>query len=124
MYTNQTPDNITITHGAIGANHLVMLSFVEPKDKVVSIVPTYQQHYSIPKSFGADVEMFFLKEENDWLPNLDELEKVVGTDTKMICLNNPNNPTGAVIPDEMLYKIVEIAKNQTLIFYVTRFIVV
>ena len=111
MYTNQTPDNITITHGAIGANHLVMLSFVEPKDKVVSIVPTYQQHYSIPKSFGADVEMFFLKEENNWLPNLDELEKVVGTDTKMICLNNPNNPTGAVIPDEMLYKIVEIAKK-------------
>ena len=45
MYTNQTPDNITITHGAIGANHLVMLSIVEPKDKVVSIVPTYQQHY-------------------------------------------------------------------------------
>ena len=88
-----------------------MLTLVEPDDKVISIVPTYQQHYSIPKSFGAKVEMFFLKEENNWLPDLEELEKVVGNDTKLICMNNPNNPTGAVIPDEMLKKIVEIAKK-------------
>lgn len=111
MYNNRSCENITITHGAIGANHLVMLSLVEPGDKVISVVPTYQQHYSIPKSFGADVEMFFLKEENNWLPDLDELSKTVGNNTKLICINNPNNPTGAVIPDEMLLKIVEIAKQ-------------
>ena len=111
LYKNQGSQNITITHGAIGANQLVMLTLIEPKDKVVSIVPTYQQHYSIPKSFGADVRMFFLKEENNWLPDLDELEQVVGNDTKLICINNPNNPTGAVIPDEMILKIVEIAKK-------------
>lgn len=111
MYERQSKENITVAHGAIGANHLVMLTLVEPDDKVVSIVPTYQQHYSIPKSFGANVEMFFLKEENNWLPDLDELEKIVGNNTKLICMNNPNNPTGAVIPDEMLRKIVEIAKK-------------
>lgn len=111
MYKNQSAENITITHGAIGANHLVMLTLVEPGDKVVSVVPTYQQHYSIPKSFGADVKMFFLEEKNNWLPDLEKLEKVVGQDTKLICINNPNNPTGAVIPDEMLVKIVEIAKK-------------
>lgn len=111
MYSNQTPDNITITHGAIGANHLVVMSLVEKKDKVVSVVPTYQQHYSIPKAFGADVKMFFLKEENSWLPDLYEFEKVVGNDTKLICINNPNNPTGAVIPDDMMRQIVEIAKK-------------
>ena len=65
MYKNQSAENITITHGAIGANHLVMLTLVEPGDKVVSIVPTYQQHYSIPKSFGAGVKMFFLEEKNN-----------------------------------------------------------
>lgn len=111
LYKNQTNQNITVTHGAIGANHLVMLTLVEPKYKVVSIVPTYQQHYSIPKSFGANVEMFFLEEKNNWLPDLEKLEEVVGTDTKLICMNNPNNPTGAVIPDEMLRQIVKIAKK-------------
>lgn len=111
MYQSQTPENITITHGAIGANQLVIMSLVEPGDKVVSVVPTYQQHYSIPKSFGADVKMFFLKEEDNWLPDLENLRQVVGKDTKLICINNPNNPTGAVIPDAMMSEIVEIAKS-------------
>ncbi len=111
LYENQTPENITITHGAIGANQLVMLSLIEHGDKVVSIIPTYQQHYSIPKSIGADVKTLFLKEENNWLPDLDELEKLVGNNTKIICMNNPNNPTGSVIPSDMLEKIVKIAKK-------------
>lgn len=111
LYEKQNAENITVTHGAIGANQLVMLSLIERGDKVVSIVPTYQQHYSIPKSIGAGVKLVFLKEENNWLPDLEELERVVGCDTKIICMNNPNNPTGAVIPDEMLKKIVEIAEK-------------
>lgn len=111
LYQNQTSENITITHGAIGANQLVIMSLINQGDKVVSIVPTYQQHYSIPKSFGADVKLYFLKQENNWLPDLTELENLVGNDTKMICMNNPNNPTGAVIPDEMLSKIVQIARK-------------
>ena len=111
MYENQNSDNITITHGAIGANHLVYLTLIEPGDKVLSIVPTYQQHYSIPKSFGADVQMLFLKEKNNWLPDLCELKKATGNDTKLICLNNPNNPTGSVIPDDMLKEIADIAQK-------------
>lgn len=111
LYEKQNPQNITITHGTIGANQLVMLSIVERGDKVVSIVPTYQQHYSIPKSIGANVKLFFLKEEDNWLPDIEELEKTVGKDTKLICINNPNNPTGSVLPEDMIYKIVEIAKK-------------
>lgn len=111
LYANQNSENITITHGTIGANQLVILSIIERGDKVVSIVPTYQQHYSIPKSIGADVKLFFLKEEDNWLPDLDELEKVVGNNTKLICINNPNNPTGAVLPVEVIEQIVEIAKK-------------
>ena len=111
LYQKQTKTNITVTHGAIGANQLVYLSLVEKGDKVVSIVPTYQQHYSIPQSIGADVHLYFLKEENNWLPDLKELEKIVGGNTKLISLNNPNNPTGSVIPEDMLNRIVEIARK-------------
>ena len=111
LFKMQTPDNITITHGAIGANQLVMLGLVEKNDKVVSIIPTYQQHYSIPKSIGANVKILCLNEQDKWLPDLDVLENLVGSDTKLICMNNPNNPTGAVIPDEMLKRIVDIARK-------------
>lgn len=111
LYTKQKEGNITVTHGAIGANQLVIQSIVEKGDKVVSIIPTYQQHYSIPKSLGANVKLFYLKEENNWLPDLKELEHAVGDDTKLICMNNPNNPTGAVISDDTLKRIVEIARK-------------
>lgn len=111
LYENQNIENITVTHGAIGANQLVFLSLLESGDEVVSIVPTYQQHYSIPESIGCNVKLLFLKEENNWLPDLEELENLVTKKTKLLCLNNPNNPTGAVIPDWMLSKIVEIAQK-------------
>ena len=111
LYERQELQNITVTHGAIGANQLVFNALLEHNDEVLSIVPTYQQHYSIPKSLGAKVKLLFLKEENKWLPNLKELENSLTPKTKLICLNNPNNPTGSVIPDETLIKIAEIAKN-------------
>ena len=112
LYQNQEPENITITHGAIGANQLIFLSLLEKGDEVVSIVPTYQQHYSIPKSLGCNVKLFFLKEENNWLPDLEELDNIITSKTKLLCLNNPNNPTGSVIPNWMLEKIVDIAKQK------------
>ena len=110
LYTKQEFENITVTHGAIGANQLVYQSLIEKGDDVVVIFPTYQQHYSVPKSLGANVKPVFLREENEWLPHLRELENSLTKRTKLICITNPNNPTGAVIPDEILERIVEIAK--------------
>ena len=111
LYKNVKLENITVTHGGIGANQLVMLALIERGDEVVSIIPTYQQHYSLPKSIGADVKTLFLKEDNNWLPDVEELSHLVSKDTKIICMNNPNNPTGSVIPDEIMGRIVEIARE-------------
>lgn len=111
LYNNQGLKNITVTHGAIGANQLVFLSLLEKGDEVVSIVPTYQQHYSIPEALNCNVKLFWLKEENQWLPDLNELNKIISPKTKLLCLNTPNNPTGAVIPDWQIQEIVQIAKK-------------
>ncbi len=111
LYTTQETSNITITHGAIGANQLIFYSLLEKGDEVVCIVPTYQQHYSIPESIGAEVKLYFLKEENNWLPDIEELSKIVTSKTKLLCLNNPNNPTGSVIPNWLIEELVEFAKK-------------
>lgn len=114
LYTNQEIKNITVTHGAIGANQLVFESLLEKGDDVLTILPIYQQHYAIPKSLGANVNLMFLKEEQKWLPDLKEMESKLTNRTKLLVLNNPNNPTGAVIPDEMLNRIVEIAQRHNI----------
>lgn len=111
LYAEQPPENIVVTHGTIGANMLVHRALVERGDRVVSIVPTYQQHHSIPTSIGADVQMLQLREDQNWLPDLDALRQCVQPDTKLIALTNPNNPTGALIPHEMLLEIADIARS-------------
>ena len=52
LYERQAVENVVVTHGAIGANALVHETLVEPGDRVISVLPTYQQHYSIPESFA------------------------------------------------------------------------
>lgn len=111
LYHTIRPDEIVPAHGASGANHHVFYSLINPGDKVISIMPSYQQLYSIPASLGAKVEILHLKKENSYLPDLEELEEMARGGVKMICLNNPGNPTGALMSPEILKKVVDIAKK-------------
>lgn len=111
LYKTLTIENIVPTHGASGANHHVFYSLISPGDRVVSIMPTYQQLYSIPESYGADVQILHLSKENNYLPDLEKLRRLVTPETKMICINNPNNPTGALMSEQLLREIVEIARS-------------
>ena len=105
LYKTVQPHQVVPTHGAAGANHHVFCSLISAGDRVVSIMPTYQQLYSIPESIGAEVAIMHLKQENDYLPDLSELKALVTPDTKMICINNPNNPSGVVYNKETLIRL-------------------
>lgn len=111
LYKTLKPEEVVTTHGAAGANHHVFYSLVEPGDRVISIMPTYQQLYSIPESYGAEVKLLNLTPENGYLPALEQLRELAVPGTKLICVNNPNNPTGALMSTELLREIVEIAKR-------------
>ena len=90
---------------------LVLYALLDPGDHVISLYPTYQQLYDIPRSFGADVDFWHVKEDMNWLPDLEELRKLIKPNTKMICINNANNPTGAVMDKAYLSELVEIAET-------------
>lgn len=111
LYKNVPPENILQTNGATGANLLALYSLIEAGDHVISMHPSYQQLYEIPKSFGAIVDFWEIYEDNNWLPKLDELKKLIRPNTKLICLNNANNPTGTILGDDLLKEIVKIASN-------------
>lgn len=110
LYRTVKPEDVVTTHGAAGANHHVFYSLVEPGDRVISIMPTYQQLYSIPEGYGADMQVLKLKPENGYLPDLDELRALAAPGAKLICINNPNNPSGALMSTELLLEIVKIAR--------------
>lgn len=111
LFTNRGSGDVLITHGAIGANALVYQALVGPGDQVVSVVPTYQQHYSIPESLGAEVRRLKLRAQNAFLPDLGELKKLITPATRLIAFTNPNNPTGSLMDRACLEDIVAIADS-------------
>ncbi|MEJ6389196.1 aminotransferase [Gymnodinialimonas ulvae] len=111
LYHDMPVERITVTHGTIAANMLVHKTLVSRGDRVISIVPTYQQHHSIPTSIGADMQVLPLRAEDGFLPDLDQLRALALPGTKLIALTNPNNPTGALIERPMLEEIAQIARD-------------
>ena len=111
LYQEQARQNVLVAHGTIGANSLVHQALISRGEKVISVIPTYQQHYSIPESIGADVHLLHLRPENDFLPDLDELRAMATPDTRLIAINNPNNPTGSLMDRAMLEGIADIART-------------
>jgi len=111
LYDHTTPENILIMGGAIESNFCTLYSLVEPGDTVISVFPTYQQLHSVPKGFGADVKRLLLRPENQWLPDVEELKELVDRKTRMIVLNNPNNPTGSLMDEKLLQEICQVAED-------------
>ena len=111
LYETVRPEHIIPTHGAAGANYLVLSTLVEPGDHVVSIMPTYQQLYSIPEMCGAHMSILHLEKEDHYHVDPAKLDALCTDETKLICINNPDNPTGALLSREELEVIVNIARK-------------
>ena len=108
-------DNILITPGAIAANLIVFYGLVGKGDHVICHYPTYQQLYEVPRRLGADVDYWRAKEEKKWQLDIEDLKSLLRTNTKMIVINNPNNPTGAIIPRVTLDALIKVAEEHNLI---------
>lgn len=111
LYTTVKPSQVLQTNGATGANFIALFGLIKPGDHVISMHPTYQQLYDLPRAFGAEVSLWEIDEANAWLPHLDDLKKLIRPNTKMICINNASNPTGSLMDEAYLKELVAIAKE-------------
>ena len=106
-YPGATVDQIEVTNGTSEANYLVALSQIEPGDPFALEVPNYMQLWGIPRSLGAEVRTFRLCLDRCWEPDWDEFDRAVAPGTRMVYVSNPNNPTGAVLSEGAMRRIVE-----------------
>ncbi|GAM38533.1 hypothetical protein TCE0_033f09325 [Talaromyces pinophilus] len=112
-----------LTYGSIRGSetlrgHLSRLYSV----KTPTALPPDNQLYSVSESIGAEVSLWKAKEsdsddETGWVLDTEELKGLIRPNTRMIVLNNPQNPTGALIPKSKLQEIVDIAKKQSIIIH-------
>jgi aspartate/methionine/tyrosine aminotransferase len=107
IYSGASVDHIEVTNGTSEANYLVALSQLRPGDDVAMELPNYMQMPGVARSLGATVRPFRLVQQSGWEPDWDQFERAVTPKTKLLYLSNPNNPTGAVLSDAAMRRIVE-----------------
>lgn len=112
LYQKGTVDEITTCHGCLAGNELVMNTLLEPDDHVITFVPGYQQFIDIPKSLGCAVTTIALKENQNWTCSIEDVLPEIQDRTKMIIINNPNNPTGTYFDDDFLYALCNVCKEK------------
>jgi aspartate/methionine/tyrosine aminotransferase len=107
LYPGASPDHIEVTNGTSEANYLLALALLRPGDAVAMEQPNYMQLPGVVRSLGAEVRPFHLRQERDWEPDWEEFERAVAPGTRLLYLSNPNNPTGSVLPETAMRRMVE-----------------
>ncbi|MFV0395903.1 MAG: aminotransferase class I/II-fold pyridoxal phosphate-dependent enzyme [Coprobacillaceae bacterium] len=118
LYDTGNYENLAICHGCISANEMVLTSLLDKEDHIITILPTYQQLYSLPQSYGVEVIFVRLQKEKGWIPEVNEFETLIKSNTKMICLTSPNNPTGTSFSKTLLEELVVLAKKYDLYIFI------
>ena len=93
----------------------VTLAFVNPGDEVLVPNPGYPTYTSLSKILGAKVVNYNLREDNGWQPDFEELEKTDLSNVKLMWTNYPNMPTGANAQEATYRKLVDFAKNHSIV---------
>jgi len=111
-YTATGPDEILVTTGAIEANYLLFNTLLDPGDHVVAVHPAYQQLYSVPRAIGCEVNLWSIRAEDGvFRYDLAELERLVTPRTRLIVVNSPHNPTGAMLSAADLERVYALAES-------------
>lgn len=111
LYPGATGENVLITNGAIEANYLLFHTLVQPGDTVITMFPAYQQLYSVAEAIGANVKRWEVRWEKGYVPDLADLDALLDDRTRLIVLNTPHNPTGAVLTPEQVQAVVARAER-------------
>ncbi|KEF58094.1 uncharacterized protein A1O9_06017 [Exophiala aquamarina CBS 119918] len=112
------PENVITATGTTGANLIVLYSLLRPDDHVICAYPIYNQLLNLPQAQGCEVSLWRLKQDNDWSLDLKELESLIRPNTKLLIVNNPNNPTASHLDKSKQLAILDIAERHNLIVVV------
>lgn len=96
---------------------LCMQALLDDGDEILIPAPDYPLWTATATLAGGKVVHYICDEEAEWYPDLDDIKKKITDRTKAIVIINPNNPTGALYPKEVLEQIVEVAREHQLIIF-------
>lgn len=114
---NVSVNDIYTGNGVSELINLCMQALLNDGDKILIPSPDYPLWTATATLAGGNVAHYICDEESEWYPDIDDIRKKVTPKTKAIVIINPNNPTGALYPKEVLEQIVQVARENNLIIF-------
>ena len=109
------PEEVLITIGVGEGTYAAIAAFLEPGEEVLVPDPVWLNYIHVPHFFEAKPVSYSLREDRDFQIDPAELERLITPKTKMLVINSPGNPTGAVQSRETLEAVADVAKKHDLI---------
>lgn len=115
LYQNINMNQVIVHVGAQEPIFNFLNVCLDEGDHMISQFPIYQSLYEVGNAIGCEVSKWSLKQsDNGWSIDIDELERLIRPNTRLICLNSPNNPTGYTFTEAEMCRIAEIARKHDL----------
>ena len=111
IYQGASPADVLVTVGAIEANYISTRTILSAGDEIVVMLPNYMQVWGIARNHAYSIKTCRLREDWGWAPDLDQLKDEVSSNTRLIAICNPNNPTGYIFTADEMEEIVAVANR-------------
>ena len=105
------PQNIIVSDGAKQSLFNTLFTLCNPQDEVIVIAPYWVSYPEMIRMIGA-IPVIVTPEDGSFVPRFEEIEQAVGSYTKAIIVNSPNNPSGMVYPENLISKIVDLCEHK------------
>jgi len=105
-----TMNEIVMTCGAAGALNVVLKTILNPGEEVIIFAPYFAEYIHYINNYDGTVRV--LPTDEQFIPRLDILEASIGTKTRAVIINSPNNPCGAIYPEDVIHRLGELLRNK------------
>ena len=112
---NIPADRVLLTMGTSEGIELALTALVDPGEEVLVPVPTYPLYTAVLAKLGANAAYYRTDPNNNWMPDLEHIESLIGPSTRALVVINPNNPTGAVYSESTRRKLLDLANRHNLL---------
>ncbi len=107
------PANVVVSDGAKHSISNLLYALINPGDQVIILAPYWVSYPEMVKMFNG-VPIIVTPANGGFYPKLSEIEKVITPSTRAIIINSPNNPSGAIFPDELISQIVDLCEKKNI----------
>lgn len=103
-------DDILITAGAASALFIVATSLLNPKDHLIVVRPNYATNIETPRAIGCEIDFIDLDFENNFQLDPLLIQSLIKSNTKLISITTPHNPTGTIVSEQTILQLIKLAE--------------